>query len=82
MHKAFLSCSCVGTAVEQILIIDNLGFDESALEIGVDFSGCLRCFCSDFDGPCTGLILSCCKEAHEAEQTVACCDQFFKAGFL
>ena len=38
-HKAFLSCSCVGTAVEQILIIDNLGFDESALEIGVDFSG-------------------------------------------
>ncbi len=46
----------------------------------MDFSGCLRCFCSDFDGPCTGLILSCCKEAHEAEQTVACCDQFFQAG--
>ena len=48
----------------------------------MDFSGSLRSLCSDFDGPCPGLLFSCSQIADQSQEPVAGSNQFFKSGFL
>jgi hypothetical protein len=58
---------CEASVVEEVLVIDDLRLDESALKIGMDFSGCLRRFRAFFDGPGAALILACRQETDKPE---------------
>ena len=46
----------------------------------MDLTGCLRCLCSDLDGPCSCLVLTCCQETHKSKKMIACAYKFLKAG--
>ena len=76
--QTFFFCRSMGSARDQIIIAYYLCADKSYLKVGMDLSCCLGCFRAFFDRPCAHLRLSCRKIADQAEQMVACFDQFLQ----
>ena len=77
-NDTFLLGGSKTSVVKKILIVDNFCFDETTFKVCMDLAGCLRCFGTFLDGPCTTLIFAGCKETDQAEKTIACCNQFVK----
>ncbi len=72
----------MASTFHQIIVRYNLCTDKSSLKICVDFTCCLRCFCSFCNSPCTDFRLAGCQIADKYEQLVAGFDQFFQSPIL
>ena len=59
----------------QIVIADDAGADEAALEVAVDLTGSLRSFGALADGPCAALLLAVGQEGDQAQQIIAGSDE-------
>ena len=63
--EAFFSGGGLGFVFKKVFPVDDFGFDEAPLEVGVDLAGSLGSFGSPGDGPGAGFFLTGGEEAHE-----------------
>ncbi len=77
-YKSLLLGNCVGTAVKEILIVDNLGTDKATLKIAVYLSGSLRSLGSLGDSPGSCLCRTGSEIAYKSEKRVAGSYQLIK----
>ena len=54
----------------QIVIADDAGADEAALEVAVDLTGSLRSLGALADGPCAALLLAVGQEGDQTQQVI------------
>ena len=70
----------MASTFHQIIVRYNLCTDKSSFKVCVDFTCCLRCFCSFCNRPCTDFRIAGCQIADQSEQFVAGFEQFFQSG--
>ena len=80
--KSLLLRGVHAAAGDELVEADDLGADESTLEIGMYFSGGLRSLRALDDGPRADLLRSGGQVADESEERVACLDEAVKTAFL
>ena len=66
--------------LHHVIVGDYLGTDETALNVGVDLTGCLRRLGTLADGPCTALVLTVGQEGDETQQGIGALDEAVQTG--
>src|SRR5215207_11243717 len=74
-EEALLAGGGVGAGAGEVVVGDDLGADEAALDVGVDGAGGLRGARAAGDGPGAHLLLPRRQEGHQAEQAVGALDE-------
>ena len=77
-----LSCCSAGRLrleLNKILILDDLGTDESLFEVSVDDSGRLRSLVTFIDGPCTAFICSGSEICAEIKEGICTLDESYNS---
>ena len=82
MQFAGLLDGCLAAIVDVVLVLDDLGTDETALKVGVDDTGTLRSLAAAAVGPCAHLLGACGEEGLEVEQSIGRLDDAVHTALL
>ena len=82
MQLAGLLDGGLAAIVDVVLVLDDLGTDETALKVGVDDTGTLRGLAAAAIGPCAHLLGACGEEGLEVEQSIGRLDDAVHTAFL
>ena len=76
---AFLACGGDAAGGDEVVVVDDLGADEAALEVRMDLAGGFRCRRALDNGPGAALIRAGRQEGLQAQEVERCLDQAVEA---
>ena len=80
-NEAFFFGCILAAASDEVIIGYDFGTNEAFFDIAVNFTGCLRCFGTFYDGPSASFHFTGSEEVDKTQQGIASFDKFVQAAF-